>query len=143
MESTIPACAVLAASIVMHPLANPDVLEPSVRNEVDHALSLVTNAPALALDERAVAFVAFHATNGMNATERAIGLVSSQRDGRWRWQGADVTPVAAWILRRAAGLADEPADTNVVPVVRRAMRRLRGETDARGHQEERQRQGQP
>ena len=46
---------VIAAVITAQPLVNEDVLEPSVRNEVCHALSLApTNAPAAALTARLV-----------------------------------------------------------------------------------------
>ena len=98
---------ILAATITAQPLTNADVLEPSVRNEVDHALSVMpTNS--VAVSEAAVAFAALFATNGLNATERAIALISSQKQGRWFWQGAEVTPVAARLLRRAADLPEPP-----------------------------------
>ena len=83
----------LAVVLTAHPLANEEVLEPSVRNEVEHALSLVpTNAPA-------GAELPF-ATNGMSRTQIAIRLVSLQRsDGRW-WKGTnDVTAASAELLK--------------------------------------------
>lgn len=91
-----------SAAITAHPLANEEVLEPSVLNEVDHALSLV---PTNAVPPTAAAadFAKLYATNGLNATQRAIALVSSQKDGSWFWQGTNVTPVAVHLLRQAAG----------------------------------------
>ena len=93
---------IFAAAITAQPLVSEDVLEPSVLNEVDHALSIApTNSvpvtPAL------FTFAALWETNGASATARAIALVSSQRGGRWFHDGRDVTPVAVRILRRAAG----------------------------------------
>ena len=88
----IPAL-VLAASITAQPLVNEDVLEPSVRNEVRHALSLApTNAPAAALPASW--------TNGQNRTQVAIRLVSAQKaDGRWLVGTNDVTSAAVEILK--------------------------------------------
>ena len=92
----------LATVLTAHPLVNEDVLEPSVLNEVEHALSLVpTNA--VSLTPSAVDFARLYATNGMNATQRAVALVSSQKNGSWFWQGTNVTPVAAQLLSEAAG----------------------------------------
>lgn len=92
----------LATVLTAQPLVNEDVLEPSVLNEVEHALSLVpTNA--VPLTPSAADFARLYATNGMNATQRAVALVSSQKDGSWFWQGTNVTPVAAQLLRQAAG----------------------------------------
>ena len=102
------AALVIAAAIVAQPLVDADVLEPSVLNEVDHALS---RAPTneVALSAESVAFATLWATNGASATDRAIALVSSQRsDGRWLHGGKDVTPAAARILRRAAGYPEPP-----------------------------------
>ena len=83
----------LAVSITAQPLVNEDVLEPSVRNEVRHALSLApTNAPAaLSLPVP---------TNGLDRTQIAIRLVSAQRaDGRWLVGTNDVTSAAVEILK--------------------------------------------
>lgn len=90
------------AVLSAHPLANEEVLEPSVLNEVDHALSLV---PTNAVPPTAAAadFAKLYATNGLSATQRAIALVSSQKGGSWFWQGTNVTPVAVHLLRQAAG----------------------------------------
>ena len=83
----------LAAVLTAQPLVNEDVLEPSVRNEVRHALSLApTNAPA--------ATVPPAWTNGQNRTQVAIRLVSAQRaDGRWIVGTNDVTSAAVGLLK--------------------------------------------
>ena len=83
----------LAVTITAQPLVNEDVLEPSVRNEVRHALSLApTNAP--------VATVPPAWTNGQNRTQVAIRLVSAQKaDGRWLFGTNDVTSAAIEILK--------------------------------------------
>ena len=83
----------LAVTITAQPLVNEDVLEPSVRNEVCHALSLApTNAPASG--ELPVP------TNGLNRTQVAIRLVSAQRaDGRWLVGTNDVTSAAVEKLK--------------------------------------------
>ena len=88
----IPAL-VLAVSITAQPLVNEDVLEPSIRNEVRHALSLAaTNAP--------VATVPPAWTNGQNRTQIAIRLVSAQgADGRWLVGTNDVTSAAVKTLK--------------------------------------------
>lgn len=92
----------LAAAITAQPLVSEDVLEPSVMNEVDHALSLAptNDVPVTAAT---FAFAALWETNALSATASAIALVSSQKKGRWLHDGHDVTPVAVRVLRRAAG----------------------------------------
>ena len=82
-----------AAVITAQPLVNEDVLEPSVRNEVRHALSIApTNAPA----STALPIP----TNGLNRTQIAIGLVSAQKgDGRWLVGTNDVTSAAVALLK--------------------------------------------
>lgn len=82
-----------AAVLTAQPLVNEDVLEPSVLNEVRHALQVApTNAPATAALPIA--------TNGLNRTQIAIGLVSAQKgDGRWFVGTNDVTSVAVEILK--------------------------------------------
>ena len=84
---------VIAAVITAQPLVNEDVLEPSVRNEVRHALSLApTNAPAATLLPVP--------TNGLNRTQLAIRLVSAQKaDGRWFVGTNDVTSAAIELLK--------------------------------------------
>ena len=82
-----------AAVITAQPLVNEDVLEPSVRNEVRHALQVApTNAlPATMLPTP---------TNGLNRTQVAIGLVSAQKgDGRWFVGTNDVTSAAVELLK--------------------------------------------
>lgn len=82
-----------AAVLTAQPLVNEEVLEPSVRNEVLHALSTApTNAPpATALPV---------STNGLNRTQIAIGLVSAQKgDGRWLVGTNDVTFAAVELLK--------------------------------------------
>ena len=84
---------VIAAVITAQPLVNEDVLEPSVRNEVCHALSIApTNAPpATRLPVP---------TNGLNRTQLAIRLVSAQKaDGRWFVGTNDVTSAAVSLLK--------------------------------------------
>ena len=82
-----------AVTITAQPLVNEDILEPSVRNEVRHALSLApTNAPP------ATILPAW--TNGQNRTQVAIRLVSAQRaDGRWLVGTNDVTSAAVKTLK--------------------------------------------
>lgn len=88
-----PIALAFAAVITAQPLVNEDVLEPSVRNEVRHALSVApTNAPA------ATALPIF--TNGLNRTQIAIGLVSAQKgDGRWLVGTNDVTSATVELLK--------------------------------------------
>lgn len=86
-------------------LVDDDVLEPSVQNEVDHALDVApTNFPARAdypPDFRIFcATNDFFGTNGLSHTERAVRLVSAQKgDGTWKLGTNDVTAVAVEILR--------------------------------------------
>ena len=82
-----------AAVITAQPLVNEDVLEPSVRNEVRHALSIApTNVPTSATLPLA--------TNGLSRTQIAIGLVSAQKaDGHWLVGTNDVTSAAVELLK--------------------------------------------
>lgn len=90
--------------IVAHPTASPDVLEPSVRNEVDHARARVPAGSANAWSAAAEDFVRQYETNDLNATDAAIRLVSAQRpDGRWLAGTNDVTAAAVRILDRLSG----------------------------------------
>ena len=99
--------AVLAAALTAPPAVSPDVLEPSVRNEVEHAIDVApTNcapaAVAVAASTNAVASAArdVFGTNGLARTDIALKLVSSQRsDGRWLVGTNDVTSAALEILR--------------------------------------------
>ena len=90
----------VSVTLTAQPTVSSDVLEPSVRNEVRHALS------------RAVAdFARLYETNGLSAMDAAIRLVSAQRaDGRWRAGTNDVTAAAVRLLTELAGEAadDEP-----------------------------------
>ena len=85
--------AVLAVTITAQPIVNEEVLEPSVRNEVCHALSMApTNSPAAAIPQ--------NWTNGLNRSQIAIRLVSAQnREGRWIVGTNDVTSAAVEILK--------------------------------------------
>ncbi len=95
----------VAAALSAQPLVDADVLEISVRNEVDHALNVApTNAvPFCSLPADVRLFCAtndFFGTNGLSRTGMAIKLISSQRsDGRWRVGTNDVTSAALDILR--------------------------------------------
>ena len=93
---------VLGVVVTAQPLVNEEVLEPSVQNEVDHALG-VASTNAVPPTAAARDFARLYETNGMNATQRAISLVSSQRDGCWHWKGTNVTPVAVRLLRQVSG----------------------------------------
>ena len=92
-----------AATISAQPIADGDVLEPSVENEVEHALSAI---PAGAIDASrdSRAFAATNdvfSTNGLDATQTAIKIVSLQNsEGRWIVGTNDFTAVAADILKR-------------------------------------------
>jgi len=93
----------IAALSVQLPASN-DALEPSVLNEVEHAISRAEGllAPTSAAS---AAFAKLYETNGLSATDAAVGLVSSQRgDGRWLNGTNDVTCAALGVLRRVAGL---------------------------------------
>jgi hypothetical protein len=95
-----------AALIFAQPLANEDVLEPSVQNEVDCALARApTNAPPVPAAVRAHAAVrALLSTNGATRTALAIRLVSAQKaDGAWRVGTNDVT---AAVLERLRALSN-------------------------------------
>ncbi|MBQ7233842.1 MAG: hypothetical protein IJS36_00355 [Kiritimatiellae bacterium] len=88
-----------ATFMTAQPLADEDVLEPSVENEVFHALGAApTNAaPGAVARDEAVRLLA--GTNRLSATELAVRLVSSQRaDGRWLVGTNDVTAVAVELL---------------------------------------------
>ena len=103
------------AAIELGTIVSDDVLEPSIRNEVDHALSRAAKGassegdvrareagcPAVRLETRSFAVAVPPAwTNGLSATAIAIKLVSAQRaDGRWLAGTNDVTRSAVEILR--------------------------------------------
>ncbi len=104
-----------AAAISLQPLASPEVLEPSVLNEVEHALSRVPEAAYAAatnLAAKATLKTPPAATNAVaTATDLALALVSSQRaDGRWLDGTNDCTAAAARMLLRLAGRMDAPPE---------------------------------
>lgn len=98
-----------AAAFVAQPIARPDgdVLEPSVLNEVRHAIAVgaryaAQNAPTNAVVTNVVATAGrdWFGTNSLAVTEIAVRLVSAQgRDGAWRVGTNDVTAAALEILR--------------------------------------------
>ena len=91
---------VLAVTIVAQPLVNEDVLEPSVLNEVEHALAVAPKAQATA---NGVPEFLTDVTNAANRTQLAIRLVSRQgADGRWRQGTNDVTAAAVRLLEELA-----------------------------------------
>lgn len=92
-----------AATFGVHPLPQEDgPLEPSIQNEVDHAVSLgerwlgrfpasaFTNAPALKMDAQARALAA--TTNGLSREKIALTLISSQRGEGWWTTPTNVAP---------------------------------------------------
>lgn len=84
----------IAATVVVQPLVDSDVLEPSVQNEVSHALA---RAPA---PQPSTLNLQPFPTNGMSRTDIAIRLVSEQKsDGRWFVGTNDVTAAAVDLLR--------------------------------------------
>lgn len=96
----------ILVTLTAQPTVSPDVLELSVQNEVDHArrraatVVAATNAGTAAATD----FARLYETNGLNATEAAIRLVSTQRpDGRWLVGTNDVTAAAVRILDRLSG----------------------------------------
>lgn len=105
----LPLLLTLGVVITAQPLVDEDVLEPSVENEVDHALSRVpTNvvfaaASNLTVRARALDLRALGLTNALSRTQLAIRLVSSQNgEGRWLSGTNDVTREAAELLRWCA-----------------------------------------
>ena len=99
------ATALLAVTITAHPLANADILEPSVQNEVDHALARApTNSPTPTAK--------WHpATNGLSRTAIALRLVSTQRaDGRWLDGTNDVTAAVIPVLNDLSNPPDDSQD---------------------------------
>ena len=95
--------ALLAALVVQIP-ADPDgPLEPSVMNEVEHALA---RAPSCATNEPA-SFGDIFATNGLSATAIAVSLVSRQdKSGMWIVNGTNATAEAVGILKVLSGVVE-------------------------------------
>ena len=99
LKFSVPVLAA-AAFIALQPLVDDDVLEPSVENEVVHALDSAPTNPSPCAIPREEAVAALIGTNRLTATECAIKLVSSQRaDGRWFAGTNDVTSVAIELLK--------------------------------------------
>lgn len=109
---------ILALTIPLQPIVSENVLEPSIQNEVDHALSrapkterheviLTTNSVmSVKSMTNGIGKVIYHptgdifGTNGLSLTDIAIKLVSSQKsDGSWKIGTNDVTSVAVDILK--------------------------------------------
>ncbi len=90
-----------AASLGIQPLPQPDgPLEPSVQNEVDHAVALgerwlaaarSASAPCRGTNVAAVAGDLF-ATNGLTRERIAVKLISSQRAGGWWLMETNTAP---------------------------------------------------
>ena len=98
---------ILAATIGVQPIAGANELGASLENEVVRALD-VAATNRLPVSAAMTDFIRFHATNGWSVTRRAIELVSTQKDGRWFWQGAEVTPAAVRMLERLVGRPAPP-----------------------------------
>ena len=96
---------VIGTLITAQPTVSPEVLEPSVQNEVDHACARApVGAATNVLTAAAIDFVRLYETNGLSATDAAIRLVSTQRsDGRWFAGTNDVTAAAVLVLTRLSG----------------------------------------
>ena len=98
------AAALVAASFT--PLPDEDVLEPSIQNEVEHALSRAysaTNAPAAT--PAPTNYPPFKVQDAaLSRTDLAIRLVSGQKaDGRWYDGTNDVTAAVIAILEVVMG----------------------------------------
>ena len=82
-----------AASFGIQPLPQPDgPLEPSVQNEVDHAVVLGERWLAAARLEGAPYQGDLFATNGLTREQIAIKLISSQRAGGWWLMETNTAP---------------------------------------------------
>ena len=101
----LAALVLLVTLVAPTTLVDDDVLEPSVRNEVDHALDLVPTNMVKFVDYPAdfKAFCTtndFFGTNGLTRTDIAIKLISNQKSGgRWNYGTNDVTAVAVEVLK--------------------------------------------
>ena len=97
----MPAAMLATGVMVAVPLANEDFLEPSVRNEVDHAISVAERGcPGTNTLSAAYAFCEAFPTGGLSRTGIALKLVSSQRsDGRWFAGTNDVTAAVLEVLK--------------------------------------------
>ncbi len=111
----------LIAAFSLPVLVSEEVLEPSVLNEVDHAISVAeqalaseTNAPGAVISSATnaadggclptnivgIVEADVFGTNTLTATAIALKLVTTQQaDGRWRVGTNDVTEIALEILK--------------------------------------------
>ena len=94
-------CCLIIAAVFFQPLVSEDILEPSVLNEVEHAISRAPNISTNSVSKLLFAVKSdIFKTNGLTKTEIAIKLVSSQKsDCRWFKGTNDVTFVALEILK--------------------------------------------
>lgn len=107
---SITVAAVTIAAMEIGTIASEDVLEPSIQNEVDHALSRssaygepATNVTACASSTNVMRFADIPGswTNGLSATAKAIRLISLQNaEGRWLDGTNDVTRAVRLILQK-------------------------------------------
>ena len=99
----------LAAALTVQIVADPDgALEPSVLNEVEHAMD---RAPSCATNAAPVVCGDVFATNGLSATAIAVSLVSRQdKDGNWMVNGTNFTSEAVKILSSLAGEGSRAVD---------------------------------
>ena len=111
------ACAkFFAAALTMQVVADPNgPLEPSILNEVDHALSRVpvdaAGDASSATNSAAIGDI--FATNGLSLADIAVSLVSRQdRSGRWIVNGTNATAEAVAILVALAGAPAPAAGPN-------------------------------
>ena len=82
-----------AASFGIQPLPQPDgPLEPSVQNEVDHAVSLGERWLAAVASARRPYQGDLFATNGLTRERIAVKLISSQRAGGWWLMETNTAP---------------------------------------------------
>ena len=87
-----------AASLGIQPLPQPDgPLEPSVQNEVDHAVALgerwlAAHAPAGGLAVTNAPAGDLFSTNGLTRERIAVKLISSQRAGGWWLMETNAAP---------------------------------------------------
>ena len=90
-----------AASFGIQPLPQPDgPLEPSVQNEVDHAVALgerwlaarSASAPYQGTNVAAAATGDLFSTNGLTRERIAVKLISSQRAGGWWLMETNTAP---------------------------------------------------
>jgi len=100
----------IAAAITANVINGPDAeLEPSVLNEVEHAISRAKPAEK----PHPVAGDVF-GTNGLSRTAIALKLVSSQTaDGTWLVNGTNFTAEAVRILSHMGGI-DSAADFSII-----------------------------